>query len=48
MGESQQAAANSGALEHIIFGRNEPALHHYRTTYATKLGLPVGTSLDSV
>ena len=38
MGESQQIAANAGALDHIIFGRNEPALHHYHNTYASKLG----------
>ena len=48
MGESQQAAANSGALDHIIFGRNEPALHHYHATYAKKLGLPVEPLLDAV
>jgi phenylpropionate dioxygenase-like ring-hydroxylating dioxygenase large terminal subunit len=41
MGESQQAAANAGALEHIIFGRNEPALHHYHRTFAEKLGRAV-------
>jgi phenylpropionate dioxygenase-like ring-hydroxylating dioxygenase large terminal subunit len=38
MGESQQLAANAGALDRIIFGRNEPALHHYHSTYASKLG----------
>ncbi len=38
MGESQQRAANAGALDEIIFGRNEPALHHYHATYAAKLG----------
>ena len=38
MGESQQRAANSGSLERVIFGRNEPALHHYHQTYARKLG----------
>jgi len=48
MGESQQAAANSGALDHFIFGRNEPALHHYHATYAEKLGLPVEPLLDTV
>ena len=37
MGESQQAAANAGALDEILFGRNEPALHHYHDTYAAKL-----------
>ena len=37
MGESQQLAANAGALDEIIFGRNEPALHHYHATFAAKL-----------
>lgn len=37
MGASQQTAANAGALEEIIFGHNEPALHHYHETYAAKL-----------
>ena len=48
MGESQQTAANSGALDQIVFGRNEPALHHYHATYARKLGLPVEPLLDTV
>ena len=48
MGESQQTAANSGALDHIIFGRNEPALHHYHATYARKLSLGVEPLLDTV
>jgi phenylpropionate dioxygenase-like ring-hydroxylating dioxygenase large terminal subunit len=48
MGESQQAAAKSGALSHIIFGRNEPALHHYHETYARKLGLPVEPLIDAI
>lgn len=30
----------SGAQEHILFGRNEPALHHYHNTYREVLGLP--------
>ncbi len=30
----------SGALEYLTFGRNEPALHHYRNTYNEALGLP--------
>jgi Ring hydroxylating alpha subunit (catalytic domain) len=38
MGASQQQAANAGSLDQIIFGRNEPALHHYHQTYANKLG----------
>lgn len=37
MGESQQAAANAGALDETLFGRNEPALHTYHDTSAAKL-----------
>ncbi len=37
MSESQQRAANAGALPEVIFGRNEPALHHYHDTYEAKL-----------
>ncbi len=48
MGESQQRAANAGALDRIVFGRNEPALHHYHQTYARKLGQPVPTIVDAV
>ncbi len=40
MGEHQQRAAESGQLEHIVFGRNEPALHHYHTHFREALGLP--------
>ena len=32
--------AMSGALDHVTFGRNEPALHHYHTTFNQVLGLP--------
>ncbi|MED5361040.1 MAG: SRPBCC family protein, partial [Actinomycetota bacterium] len=35
---SQQRSANSGAVEHVMFGRNEPALHHYHNTYRAALG----------
>ncbi len=38
MSAAQQATANSGALDRIVFGRNEPALHHYHNTYASMLG----------
>ena len=34
------AGARSGAQEHITFGRNEPALHHYHNTYRAALGMP--------
>jgi nitrite reductase/ring-hydroxylating ferredoxin subunit len=32
--------ARSGLVEHFLFGRNEPALHHYHKTYREALGLP--------
>jgi phenylpropionate dioxygenase-like ring-hydroxylating dioxygenase large terminal subunit len=32
--------AQSGLIQHFLFGRNEPALHHYHATYRTALGLP--------
>ncbi len=38
---SQQKAANEGSLEHVLFGRNEPALHHYHNTYRAALGMPL-------
>ena len=38
MSASQQTSANAGALDEIIFGRNEPALHHYHNTYRRLLG----------
>lgn len=30
----------SGAQDYLMFGRNEPALHHYHNTYRNALGLP--------
>ena len=41
MGEMQQRAAETGMLKEIIFGRNEPALHHFHRNYREALGLPV-------
>ena len=38
MAASQQTAANAGVLDHVVFGRNEPTLHHYHDTYRRKLG----------
>jgi phenylpropionate dioxygenase-like ring-hydroxylating dioxygenase large terminal subunit len=46
MASSQQTAANSGAMQHVIFGRNEPALHHYHNTYLALLGLEQLPLLD--
>ncbi len=43
--EDYVAAASShrglaaGGMTHIIFGRNEPALHHYHNTYREALGM---------
>jgi len=34
-----QIGANSGLQDHLIFGRNEPALHHYHNTYRAALGM---------
>jgi len=43
---SQQRSAESGALDHVIFGRNEPALHHYHNTYRAALGMDSLPLLD--
>jgi phenylpropionate dioxygenase-like ring-hydroxylating dioxygenase large terminal subunit len=48
MGESQQMSANAGLLGQVVFGRNEPALHHYHSTYASKLGEPVPPLVESI
>jgi len=40
MGESTQRAVESGLLDEVIFGRNEPALHHYHRTFAEALQIP--------
>ncbi len=40
MGEMQQKAALNGQMKEIIFGRNEPALHHFHTNYREALGQP--------
>ncbi|MCR9278191.1 MAG: aromatic ring-hydroxylating dioxygenase subunit alpha [Pseudomonadaceae bacterium] len=40
MGEMQQRSAESGALTHVTFGRNEPALHHLHTSFREALDLP--------
>ncbi|MEM7097809.1 MAG: aromatic ring-hydroxylating dioxygenase subunit alpha [Pseudomonadota bacterium] len=38
MGEMQQKAAENGTLKEVIFGRNEPALHHFHTSFREALG----------
>ena len=40
MGETTQRSAESGVMKEFIFGRNEPALHHYHNTYREALNLP--------
>ena len=40
MGEMQQRAAQNGQLKEILFGRNEPALHHFHSSYREALGQP--------
>ncbi len=40
MGETAQQTIENGLVDHFIFGRNEPALHHYHSTFRRELGLP--------
>jgi phenylpropionate dioxygenase-like ring-hydroxylating dioxygenase large terminal subunit len=40
MGEMQQRAAENGQMKEILFGRNEPALHHFHNNYREALGQP--------
>lgn len=43
---SSHIGAMSGARDYLIFGRNEPALHHYHNTYREALGLPPLEALE--
>ncbi len=47
MGETTQQAAECGLIDHVIFGRNEPALHHYHNTFREALGQPPMERLES-
>lgn len=38
MGEMQQIAAENGQLKEVMFGRNEPALHHFHNNFREALG----------
>lgn len=40
MGEMQQRSAENGLLKEVIFGRNEPALHHFHNSYREALNQP--------
>ena len=48
MSASQQRSADAGALDQIVFGRNEPALHHYHNTYRSMLGQELLPLLDKI
>jgi phenylpropionate dioxygenase-like ring-hydroxylating dioxygenase large terminal subunit len=37
--ETTQRALASGLLPHVLFGRNEPPLHHYHNTFRQALGM---------
>ena len=37
----------AGHMDHVIFGRNEPALHHYHNTYREALNLPPLEELET-
>jgi hypothetical protein len=37
---SGYTSGDMAAQEHMIFGRNEPALRHYHNTFREALGLP--------
>ena len=39
--------SGEGALTEVVFGRNEPALHHYHNTYRAALGLEPLPLLDA-
>ncbi len=39
MGESTQRSVQSGSLDYVVFGRNEPALHHFHNTFRAALGM---------
>ena len=36
---TSQLGAESGLQDSMLFGRNEPALHHYHNTYREALGM---------
>jgi len=40
MGESTQRNIESGLIDHLVFGRNEPALHHFHNTFRAALDMP--------
>ncbi|NNM10478.1 MAG: aromatic ring-hydroxylating dioxygenase subunit alpha [Pseudomonadales bacterium] len=47
MGEKQQRAAESGVSQEVIFGRNEPPLHHYHRCFREALDMPPLKAVDA-
>ena len=41
-----QIGADCGVHDYVVFGRNEPALHHYHNTFREALGMPLLERLD--
>lgn len=41
MGALQQRSAENGLIKELVFGRNEPALHHFHNSYREALGQPL-------
>jgi nitrite reductase/ring-hydroxylating ferredoxin subunit len=46
MSAGQQYSAETRGITHTVFGRNEPALHHYHNTYRAALGMDLLPLLD--
>ncbi len=46
MGEFTQKNIEAGLLDHIVFGRNEPALHHFHNTFRAAMDMPALESFD--
>lgn len=47
MGELQQKSAQNGLLKEIVFGRNEPPLHHFHNSFREALGQPPLEKVES-
>ena len=48
MGEAAQRSAESGLIEHFIFGRNEAPLHHFHSTFRAALGMSPLERIDAI
>ena len=44
---ASQVGADSGLQDTVVFGRNEPALHHYHNTYREALGMELLPLLEA-